>query len=354
MADVLRNYLKKRNCYITCAGRLDGGGAQAHAIVSTIIAARFLGFKYVHTPMCRVAHNETNMKKEKWDKKWRTFFNLGESEMSINDFKKLPGTSSKMLNLDDIDRYSERSLGRMLKNNTLYVVKKAHGIIQKHFEHPEMQKVYQSVLTDIQMRFAKTKKPELTFYSSFNAPNPPNTQNPPKTLHIAVHSRRGDVARGSHIITKKRFKGNDYFYRVILNLERILRKLGVPYQVHLFSEGRLKFDFPELYWIDKNKLEAEFRDDHKIDNKPVQFAQPIQVHLDGDPIASLYHLSAADILVMAKSCYSYIAGMFNPNSVKLYTQFWFKPASPTWVTIEESSYFDEQQFQNELGRVLRR
>ena len=63
----LKNSLSaKRDCFLTCTGRLDGAGSQAHAIMSTMIAAKFLGFKYVHTPMARIAHNEEDINRCYW------------------------------------------------------------------------------------------------------------------------------------------------------------------------------------------------------------------------------------------------------------------------------------------------
>lgn len=340
MADVLRQYLKSTPCFITCSGRLDGPGAQTHAIISTMIVAKFLGFTYVHSPMSRIAHNEENIKKEKWESQWNTFFNLAESEMTIDEHKKLyPGTKIVPITMSELDRYSQRSLERVLKKNFLYVVKKSHEITQKYFEHPDMQAAYHKVLSAIIKRFHSTPKPVLSFYNQS-----PNT---PKKLHVAIHSRRGDVARGNQIITHKRFTDNAYFYQVMLNIERILTSRGLPYQIHLFSEGSLKLDFPELYWIDRELNEASLRDNHQVNGQIIQFNQPIRVHLNGNPMHALHHLISADVIVMAKSCYSYIAGLYNDKSIKMYTDFWFKPQL-NWIKINENAQFNTLQFENGL------
>jgi hypothetical protein len=343
-------------CFITCDGRVDGAGAQAHAIISVMVAAKYLGFTYVHTEMKRIDHNDNDIDRNKWLKQWQEFFNLGCDELSIDQYKTFcPTGKIKNTTFEILDRYPVTSLYKILPPNCIYVVNKAHYIVQKYNNDPDFKKVYHEVLLELQLRYHKTPKPRLRFYLNDyscllmgkNQELPSNVAVVDKCIHIAVHIRRGDVARGSYVITKKRFKENVYFYSVISQIEDILQKCGKEYQFHIFSEGTLKDDFPELYWIDKSQHEVNL----KIPTKIKLFNKSIRIHLDGDPREALHHLVSANVLVMAKSCYSFIAGMLNPKSIKLYTKFWFKPVYDDWIVISDNNTFDQEQFKLQLLKL---
>ena len=257
MAIKLQDYFSRNNCFITCAGRLDGAGAQAHAILSVIVAARYLGFKYMHTPMERIDHNENNVENKKWVKMWETFFNFGEDELTVQEYKKKFPGGGKMHILDSLEniiKYPSNFIEKnQLLNGHIYIVNKAHCVIQKFIKDPDFKKVYHQTIADLQLRYSKTLKPSLLFYG---------TNSSHKKLEIAIHIRRGDVANGDRIITSKRFMNNDYFYRIMLNMEKIFIKMKINYQFHIFSEGTLLDDFPELYWYDKTTLETQIRDSY--------------------------------------------------------------------------------------------
>jgi hypothetical protein len=350
--ELLKNTTRGSNkCYITCDGRVDGAGAQAHAIISVMVAAKYLGFTYVHTPMRRIDHNDNDIDRNKWVKQWQEFFNLGDGELMIDDYKSFcPSGKSITTTFEMLERYSAVSLPKLLPPNCIYIVNKAHHILQKYHDDPELKKVHHEVLQNLQIRYHKYKKPELRFYnndivSGCLSVNKCISLN--KCIHIAVHIRRGDVARGSYVITKKRFKENVYFYSVISQIEKILQSFNKMYQFHIFSEGSLNDDFPELYWIDKCNHEANLKTPTKIE----KFGKSLRIHLNGDPKEALHHLVSADIIVMAKSCYSFIAGMLNPNSIKLYTNFWFKPVYDSWIVISDDNTFDENKLKLQLTQL---
>lgn len=356
----LQEHLKNKECFLTCYGRVDGVGAQFHAIMSVMIAAKYLGFKYVHSPMKRIDHNDTRMDKEKWVNQWVEFFNMGESEMTPEEYQNQHPNNKNIhrIEMETLEKYSDDSLGRVLTNGHMYLVKKAHSITQKYHDDPKMKEIYHETILNLQQRYNKTKKPSLKFYDETNDTNTNNgtyakesnvTNNEQSKLNVAVHIRRGDVARGDKIITKKRFKENEYFYKIMLDVEKILLQTKTNYQFHIFSEGTLKEDFPELHWCNRKLSFAEFREDYTMDEiNPTKFQKPIQVHLNGDPKVALHHLVSADIIVMSKSCYSFIAGILNPNSIKIYTKFWFKPVCNDWIVADETGTINLDAFKSNL------
>ena len=108
---------------------------------------------------------------------------------------------------------------------------------------------------------------------------------------VAIHVRRGDV----RCRMKRRFTSND----TIRTLQRQLSGVG---KFHLFSQGN-----PEDF--------REFDD--------------TVLHLNEDPLDTFHHLVSADILIMAKSSFSYTAALLS-NGVKIYEPFFYLPLDD-WV-----------------------
>lgn len=123
---------------------------------------------------------------------------------------------------------------------------------------------------------------------------------------LAVHVRRGDVGQSAHT---DRYTSNAWV-KTILGAA-----LGgddpTDCEVLLVSQG----------------LEADFAD--------IVSAYPqTQLLLNIDPIASVRVLATADTLVLAKSSFSYLAGLLSSGQV-IYEPFWHPPL-PHWWRVEGS------------------
>lgn len=151
---------------------------------------------------------------------------------------------------------------------------------------------YESVKHEMLRKYLSSPKPPLPFDLS--------------KLTIALHVRRGDVdvARESG-----RFLQNDHYARA---LDAI--KLGLPPELRhnldiaLFSEGNA----------------SHFR-------SITSTHQDVQLNLNTDIPQTLHSLISADILVLSKSSFSYLAGLYNPGVV-IYSDFWHAPLS-NWVKV---------------------
>lgn len=116
-------------------------------------------------------------------------------------------------------------------------------------------------------------------------------------INIAVHIRRGDV---SNVKNSDRYLPTSYF-------KTIIDKLLVQFSganVCIFTE-----------------ITPENRDEFNIFTN-------IKIISGGDVLITFEHLSKADILITSKSSFSYVAALYNENTV-LYTNFWHKPL-PHW------------------------
>ena len=118
---------------------------------------------------------------------------------------------------------------------------------------------------------------------------------------VAIHVRRGDV---SSTVNSSRFTSNE----TILRRVNMLRKFLPKAKFRIYSEGD--------------------QDDFKI------FSDAgCELSLGGDAVEALQQLSQAHLLVTAKSSFSYVAALLNPNLV-LYERF-CHIAQPGWVSIDD-------------------
>jgi len=78
LAELLQDdpWLRER-LFITCRGKTDGCGAQAHAVMSALAFAKAVGVRYLHSPFFRVAHGPKGVD---WALQCESFFGLGNGE----------------------------------------------------------------------------------------------------------------------------------------------------------------------------------------------------------------------------------------------------------------------------------
>ncbi|MAV56355.1 MAG: hypothetical protein CMI79_02315 [Candidatus Pelagibacter sp.] len=133
-----------------------------------------------------------------------------------------------------------------------------------------------------EMYFSRTK-PLLTYDNKYK--------------NIAVHIRRGDVNKTKY---PSRFTTNKQYIDLLkkINLDNSI--------IHIFSEGE-ENDFQDI-------VEA--------------FSEiKVVMHINEEIQLTFHHLVMADVLVLAKSSFSYCAGLLNKNIkiANLITNWWHKP-----------------------------
>ena len=80
----------------------------------------------------------------------------------------------------------------------------------------------------------------------------------------------------------------------------------------------------------------------------------VQFFLNADPIWTFQELVEADILVVAKSCFSHCAG-FMSDGIKIFEDSWtwtFGPDTEDWIRCEQNSLFDSAAFERQLTILL--
>jgi hypothetical protein len=206
-------------------------------------------------------------------------YTMQHNDELIQDFpsymNRFINVESKFSSIDQLSSYDQTIVHKQKEGNFV------HGSY-----HPEY--FYNDhVLNVFREMYFSTEKPELLYDDNYK--------------NVAVHIRRGDVN------VKK------YPSRFITNAKYIdlLSKMKLEGCIlHIFSEGS-ESDFGDIVSaFPGNKVVMHI-------NEPVQL--------------TFHHLVMADVLVVAKSSFSYCAGLLNNNTkiANFITNWWHKPLG-TW------------------------
>ena len=286
----LQRLRKPANCFITCSGKRDGPGAQIQAVMSTMLFAREVGFEYVHTPFASVSHAPPGS--PRWHEEWEAFANLGEGETRADD----PRVARAAV------RRVEHPASIWKRPDTLFVVQHCHSFAD---QAPDR---YAGVIDQFVARYERVPK-QVPLHAL------------PGKLNVAVHVRRGDVSRrGSAAL---RYTSDEYVLRVVAAVLAAAREAGLPAAAHLYSEGRDE-DF------------AEFA------------ARGFSLHVSESPFTTLHNLVRADVLLMARSSFSYAAALLSCG-IRVYEPFWHKPMS-SWLVAGPNGELNERMLRQALLR----
>jgi len=272
--------------YVTCAGKVDGAGAQAQAVVSVMLFARAVGARYVHTPFSVIDHNPDSS--PDWQARWERFFNFGVGE--------LPAAA---LHDRGMPRVQVVSPFQVTSTGVLYEIPHCYATWALG------RALLPGLLAELRGRLLADKP---VVAASHNG------------LRVAIHMRRGDVTEdGPHA---RRFTETATIERLFQGLERALRMADVPFSATLYSQG-----------------------------DPAQFSalaeQGVIIDTRDDPFETFMQLVTADVLVTAKSSFSYLAGLLS-RGVVLYQPFWHGPLDG-WVRQSGDGGFDRMTFLDRLA-----
>lgn len=185
---------------------------------------------------------------------WENLFQLGTGYKTIFDFQ-----SAKIV-----------SISEYLKNPLLWFGNVIVSLPHAYEFADYCDDAYDSTISRLRTRLA-------AFHNNLER----------KKVNIAVHIRRGDVDANRN---PERFTSNESIFALLSFIAAELDAAGKGYEINIFSEGT-----HEDFLIFK-RLNCIF-------------------HLNTNPIDVLKQLSVADILITAKSSFSYVAALINPNLV---------------------------------------
>jgi hypothetical protein len=140
-------------------------------------------------------------------------------------------------------------------------------------------------------------------------------------LTICVHVRRGDVTPNGH----PDWTSTSFIAETMSRVRMALDNHDVKYKICIISQREFT-DVAEL-----NVPDAE-------------------LFIDVDPIWCMREAIEADILIMAKSCFSYVAALIS-DGIKIYEP-WHLPPLNGWIIRDSNGGFDGAHFERQLTQHI--
>ncbi|KAL1527840.1 hypothetical protein AB1Y20_009220 [Prymnesium parvum] len=123
---------------------------------------------------------------------------------------------------------------------------------------------------------------------------------------VAMHVRRGDVTAARH---PGRFTSDEFYYQMAAAI-----RIHLPQaDIHVFSSTKDQFRRGERNHSLENAANRVML--HSSSSFDGYRQRGMQVHLDGDPLEASAHLMTANVVVLAKSAFSWAPAAFNPHCV---------------------------------------
>ena len=142
-------------------------------------------------------------------------------------------------------------------------------------------------------------------------------------VNVAVHLRRGDVSQDNGFGRWADIRGVVATTRCV---DEILEQYGVAHRISVFSEG-------------------DARDFREFD----EFGSRAELFLDRDAIWTMREMIEADVLIMGKGYFSYVAALIS-DGVAIYDPWLDIPPLRGWLVREPDGRFDKAAFLRELER----
>ena len=267
----------------------EGVGAQYQRIIGILAICNMYNFKYVHKKI-KVGHNANNVKN--WDDKWDDFFNL--------KILGSPAPNNYNLYKENIHTLTDVMLERMIYNN--YINENDDqliGLIRvDKICDLDPDTYYGSLIYILRDIYYKKNIDYILDYKN-------NVTN--IAIHIRVYNEIDIIDNNMCDFQENgiRFSGTVEYYKNLIN------KLNKKYpnsMIHIFTQKS----------NNNEKLS-------KLSNN-------IIMYIDTDTFHTMHHLINANVLVMCKSSFSYVAALYNPNDI-IYVNFWHAPLSH-WINID--------------------
>ncbi len=291
----------------------DGVGAQLHRIYGIYSISRLLGVPYLHSPLGRVDYQglyalEGNRADPGFHHEFNDLFQIKSDIAPTDDFHKIKPIHISMDILRQIVALfdAHKTGGRP----SLVQLALPHGIADLF---PDCYEVCKQISP---------------FASSVREGG---------AVRVAIHVRRGELL----VLDSERMLPNVYYIEVAQNVARVLDALKMDYQMELHTEVPNK-----EFIVQPNHHGISHRIRTPVTVSPqmcrlddFSVLPKLVFCINETPVECLRKLATADILVMSRSSFSYVAAILNRNGIMLHHPFWH-PALSSWITVGRNGQFD--------------
>ena len=278
---------------------MDGAGAQLQRIYGIYAVSRYLHVPYFHTPIKKIGYQglaelEKNAAAPHMEDKWNRVFTIpSDIELPKDTIVRFIDTPTA----EDIAGYKSEAE----KKNQFYL----------------LQIVLPYKITD--------KDPEI--YRALRNVSPFHAARS-NIFRIAIHVRRGD----EFVIASDRMLPNSYYVASTMKVVQALKQLEIPFVCELYTEVASK---PFVVTSQTQGIQGSVSKPVVIDPKmnhleDFDVIPNLKKCINLDPIETLRGMATADVLIISRSSFSYLAALFNRGTV-IYFPFWHKPLKD-WLT----------------------
>ena len=276
--------------------------------------SRFFGFAYVHTPLKHIGYEglaalERNASSADAASKYNQVFNISSDMPLPHDTLE---HEMEPLDLEAISAISKRT---------------------SQFNLFKLQSPYPLV----------DQNPAI--YDSVKAISP-FVSKPHSVLRLAIHVRRGDL----FAVDSDRMLPNSYYVATAQTIARVLEGLSIPYECELYTEVANKaFEVTSTHHGIHQRISRSVTLDPRMNRLEDFDAIPqLKIIANGDAIEALRGMATADILIMSRSSFSYVAAILNRRGVVIYHPFWHSPL-PSWIVATEAGISHPTEL---IGQIL--
>jgi hypothetical protein len=321
----------------------DGAGAQLHRIYGIYCLSQLLGTKYIHSPLYDVYYQgmgafQTDEKDPAFVESFNRTFTLPSDRTTTPDptcvtIGALPvGRLDRMLRVEFGGRRRHllpirlSKFGRMVAD---WSAANAETVVRIGDPH---------TLLD---RYARG-------YEVCEALSPFKKDKPRSVLRIAIHIRRGEIM----FVNSERLIDMGYYVAIARKLSSILdaEKISFELEIHselLQQEAAVKPGDPAF----KGRIDDGLALRPEQDPFGDFAAFPgLKRYINEPALTCITRLATADILVMSKSSFSYLAAILNVGGIALYHPFWSYPLDK-WLITKPNGDFNVGRFLRQLRQL---
>ncbi len=314
-------FYKKTISSITYANdvKTDGAGAQLQRIYGIYAISRLLSIPYVHSPLIKIDYQGLNALEQ----------NSGSDEILLrwNKEHTLPS---------DADYSPAETLKRTVVSPNLK-------------ELISLRREAYSRRQSIQLRIAIPYKVTDILPNSYKVIRNLNYLKQEihnrSELRIAIHVRRGEL----FVVDSHRMLPNQYYLTVAEQIARTFDKFRLKYSFELFTEvPKRRFTVtPSHHGIIGRISDPILVNPEDCQINDFKVLPNLKKYINTDPVEAVKLMSSADILVLSRSSFSYLAAIINSSGVIIYNPFWHAALSD-WIVVNDAGTLSESKLKRQL------
>lgn len=274
------------------SGKNEGIGAVAQYQLLLYAICKKFDLKFYNSGFRNIGHSSyTNSTIEEWSNSFTKFFNFSTNKVIENRISFLK-IDEKFLSFIEENKDNSEDILIYIEPNK--ILEYGQSIINEIYENRYLRDLKNNLITDTKY-----------FDSNF--------------LNISFHIRNINSEDVSFDSSREYYDKEQIFKysNLIKELEEVC--MNQLTTIHIHSQGNQK-DFIDLLNLQKENFK-------------------IVLHLNDNPINDIYHMSNADLLIMANSSFSWISHLLNYNVSLVRDNFWHS-LYPNTLKLDENYSFN--------------